>query len=326
MSTSSEQTQAQSQLIYRFRPIERLLGQHQELRNQQIYFARPDELGDPRESERDIVWRSDEIAWSNLLRNYLHALHQTYRSLQSTGYAVSLGPSDIDPSGRGRLQQSGLDRAVSETAWQALWDDPDIRGLFGIIGRHELAIRRSELFSYLLSVHPIAVESIELAHEQHGLPTLGTPPLVPRPVFTEYVFTDEYDTKLRARIVEDDNSEFLSEKAWQLASGPLLKRRYDNRHANLGVYQRNLSFVRHGFPGAFVTRLPSLLGPEWRTACFTRDCTNATMWSQYAGGHTGVCLIFRTRPWYGREAIVLRHPRADHWSEVSGVRAKRMRR
>ena len=322
MSSSSGQSETQTPRVYRFRSIEHLLGKYQELRNQQIYFARPDELGDPRESERDIVWRSDETGWSNLLRNYLHALHQTYRSLQLTGYAVSLGPSDIDPSGRSRLLQSDSDRVVSETAWQAFWDDPDIRELFGTIGRDELAIRRNELFTYLHSAHPIAVASIELAHEQHDLPTVGTPPLLPRPAFTEHVFTDEYHLKLRSRIFEDDNSEFLSEKAWQLASGPSLKRKYDNRHANLGAYERNLSFVRHGFPRAFVTRLPTLLGPEWRTACFTRDCTNASMWSQYADGHKGACLMFRSRPWYGRQGIVLRHPLAHHWGELPGVHVK----
>ena len=49
--------------FYRFRSIESLLEEHQELEEQTIYFANPEELNDPVEGLRDIVWNGDEIVW-----------------------------------------------------------------------------------------------------------------------------------------------------------------------------------------------------------------------------------------------------------------------
>ena len=49
--------------FFRFRTIDALLGQFQELKEQTIYFASPDELNDPMEGLRDIVWNGDQIVW-----------------------------------------------------------------------------------------------------------------------------------------------------------------------------------------------------------------------------------------------------------------------
>ena len=47
--------------VYRFRTFERLLGPSQELARQEIYFASPQELNDPMEGLRPIVWRGDTM-------------------------------------------------------------------------------------------------------------------------------------------------------------------------------------------------------------------------------------------------------------------------
>jgi hypothetical protein len=45
--------------LYRFRPLSLVLGG--ELLNQQIYFAKSENLNDPMEGFRDIFWRGDAI-------------------------------------------------------------------------------------------------------------------------------------------------------------------------------------------------------------------------------------------------------------------------
>ena len=61
--------------VYRFRSMEYLLGgEYQELEKQAIYFASPDELNDPMEGFRDIVWRGDKIVWTNFFKNYIYYL------------------------------------------------------------------------------------------------------------------------------------------------------------------------------------------------------------------------------------------------------------
>src|ERR1700690_1768336 len=71
--------------FYRFRSLDALLGQRQELERQEIYFAAPDELNDPMEGYKDLIWNGDEIAWANLLRHYLLCLVQTFSAATFLG-------------------------------------------------------------------------------------------------------------------------------------------------------------------------------------------------------------------------------------------------
>ena len=50
--------------VYRFRSMKYLLGdKYQELKKQEIYFPRLEQLNDPMEGFRDIFWRGDKIVW-----------------------------------------------------------------------------------------------------------------------------------------------------------------------------------------------------------------------------------------------------------------------
>jgi hypothetical protein len=51
--------------FYRFRRINSLIGEFEELENQSIYFAEPESLNDPMEGFRDMYWRGDFIVWRN---------------------------------------------------------------------------------------------------------------------------------------------------------------------------------------------------------------------------------------------------------------------
>ncbi len=69
--------------IYRFRSTESLLGdKFNELEQQVIYFASPDQLNDPMEGFRDIFWHGDQIVWASLFKHYVYCLHQSYFSMQ----------------------------------------------------------------------------------------------------------------------------------------------------------------------------------------------------------------------------------------------------
>ena len=59
------------QFFYPFRTTDALLGERDELRKQEIYFAPPDQLNDPMEGFKDVYWQGDRIVWTNLIRHYL---------------------------------------------------------------------------------------------------------------------------------------------------------------------------------------------------------------------------------------------------------------
>lgn len=60
--------------VFRYRSLEALLGEFQELERQSIYVSPPEQLNDPMEGMRQIYWRGDEITWRNFLRHYIFCL------------------------------------------------------------------------------------------------------------------------------------------------------------------------------------------------------------------------------------------------------------
>ncbi len=59
--------------LYRIRSLEKLLWKG-ELENDQIYFCPVEDLNDPVEGYKDLLWRGDHVAWSNLLKHYVLCL------------------------------------------------------------------------------------------------------------------------------------------------------------------------------------------------------------------------------------------------------------
>ena len=76
--------------FFRFRSIDALLDKYHELEKQTIYFASPEELNDPMEGFRDIVWRGDKIVWINLLRHYASYLNHHLLMFQMLKKSVKL--------------------------------------------------------------------------------------------------------------------------------------------------------------------------------------------------------------------------------------------
>jgi len=52
--------------LYRFRPVDAVLGEYEELAKQETYFAPPEKLNDPMEGYKDVFWSGDLIVWRNL--------------------------------------------------------------------------------------------------------------------------------------------------------------------------------------------------------------------------------------------------------------------
>ena len=87
--------------LYRLRPLKYLLGEeYRELEQQSIYFASLEELNDPMEGFRDIVWQGDQIVWTNLFRHYLYCFYLTYGLIRLVGDSRKIEPQEIPIMGR----------------------------------------------------------------------------------------------------------------------------------------------------------------------------------------------------------------------------------
>ena len=77
--------------LYRFRSTDALLDKYHELEEGFIYFASPDQLNDPMEGLRDIVWCGDKVVWTNFFKHYIYCLHVANPYSIASGY-----PSEFD--------------------------------------------------------------------------------------------------------------------------------------------------------------------------------------------------------------------------------------
>jgi hypothetical protein len=78
----------------------------------------------------------------------------------------------------------------------------------------------------------------------------------------------------------------------------------DRAGANAGA--RKTTFLVFTFPDRYVHGLvEGLVHPEWRTACFSKTCTNASSWAVYANNHTGAALVFRPKTENGQPYLPL---------------------
>jgi hypothetical protein len=154
--------------LYRFRSVHALLDGFQELENQEIYFAPPDQLNDPLEGLMDVFWRGDAIVWTNLFRHYLLCLVQaTYISINgetlSADHYAKLAHLTIDD----------LPKAPIRQIYTALCSDylkhdgPKL--LIDFLSSATKTVRRNELIFLLRLQHALAVHSVMAAINRNGL-------------------------------------------------------------------------------------------------------------------------------------------------------------
>ena len=65
-------------------------------------------------------------------------------------------------------------------------------------------------------------------------------------------------------------------------------------------HYRTIEFI---FPRIYLDRLKEIMYPNGYVVCFSSTPTNSAMWGNYADNHRGVCLVYETENFDGREFI-----------------------
>ena len=154
--------------VYRFRTADRLLGPSQELDKQVIYFASAEELNDPTEGLRPIVWRGDTIVWNNFFRHYVYCLNWTSirfalgaRDTRIQGVPIPV-MGDLDHAMTPSLTQLN-DAAFANTSAQA-----DLPGLVEALANQQRSFRELDVLFILQQFHLLAINGIRAAHRDSG--------------------------------------------------------------------------------------------------------------------------------------------------------------
>lgn len=296
--------------FYRFRSTQALLGEHQELERQEIYFASPKDLNDPLEGFKDLVWSGDGILWRNLLRHYLlcltHAVTVALISGPDHTFAETENFVFANESSLPTPEYGELHRRICEDFFQ----HEDAAALPELLAGRGNPIRRDELTTYLRLLHPHALNTV-LTHmeETARLPArsaddplwaAGTKPIAVRAALESMKALE------REHPDKPDIAEVMSSSFEIVAIQQDLILEYNGISLRSGAAWKMLISE---FPRRHIRALEELLYNDWYTACFVADPADASMWGNYGDGHQGVCLKFRASAnANGKPTLRLRQP------------------
>lgn len=272
--------------LYRFRPIESLLGKHTELESQEIYFAPLHQLNDPMEGHKDIFWKGDEIVWKNLFIHYLMCFEQICSLQLIAGNTIEISSPDI-PVFKTKAEFSAPEYTkIFEEICNLFFENSSVQNYPKGLAARTSPVRRSELYFYLRMLHPHAINCIFSIYEKHnlvdkkhsitndykvmGFESLETPNNIDREHknISEHIFFATNHTIQQLDLITKLNNESLTT-------------------------DKNKQFSILDFPEKYTKQLEDIVHPEWYTACFMGSCSNSSMWGNYGGKHEGVCLKFK---------------------------------
>jgi Protein of unknown function (DUF2971) len=307
--------------LYRFRSVERLLD-HGELQNQEIYFAKPEELNDPMEGFRDIFWRGDEIVWGSLFRHYLLCLERAFSLLVILGEKHRISWDQIPVFNYGDTSFTVQQKQKQDEIIDDFIKDNGIKACIKALASRSVPLRRNELAFYLRSLHLFAISRIRDCYERHKLfpkqdfetgmidKLMNTPALVASAM--EHMRTVEEN----APINEFALDAFFAAQQRQMTEIDLI----NLYNQAIDPLAKNRNFVFLTFCDEYVNRIETLFYPDWYTACFMRECRNSAVWGSYGMNHTAVCLKFKVRDNGGRP--ILRLNRLNGWGSAGPTLGK----
>ena len=304
--------------FYRFRSLDALLGQRQELEKQEIYFAAPEELNDPMEGYKDLVWNGDEIAWRNLLRHYLLCFVQTFSAAAFLGkdYQPSVSRGFVFSSASS-LPSVGL-RSIYEEVCREFFSREHIKELPSLLAACPTPFRREGVEFLLFAVHGLAITIILSVHRKKG----RLPPQ-PSNASEKGAAINSLESLVRVLARLRNDGESINQEA---LSGLFQASSDLRKHHALGQYvgdqdtARALHSVFHVYPDEYLDGLGQLVYFNWVTACFmSAEPTDAAMWAYYGDNHKGVCLKFAAQEAAAGPVIQLRGPIGWHSEKGAAV-------
>ena len=155
---------------YRFRSMDYLLGdEYQELEKQAIYFASPDQLNDPMEGIRDIVWRGDKIVWTNFFKHYVYCLVVCYFLYTLTKSSDEFDVNKIPIPDRWDLPPNPHIKQLFNNIWHQFRNLPDIPKIIKELEDIDCEIGYAAIEGLLFAIQSIFIKEHTELYFQHGI-------------------------------------------------------------------------------------------------------------------------------------------------------------
>jgi len=274
--------------VYRLRSIDKLLNEeYPELMDQLIYCAPSSDFNDPLEGQLELLFQGDSVVWENLFRHFLLCMtHQVEvatlhraedpedsKKFFNRDFPIFISESDLPTDSYRNLFNSIKERFFA-------WDE--IGALIEYLGNRKTPLYAEQILAFFSAIALAALESILHCHEEAGLQPQDilkvlqdNPHRIKIPDFRSAAEEDiNILMEFSAKIIEQNNIISyctLGEKAGLLTWGYFFSK----------------------FPHDYLAHLQELVYPNWYAASFMDDFpSNMSLWSHYADGHKGICLVF----------------------------------
>ena len=282
--------------FFRFRSIDALLGKFQELEKQTIYFASPEELNDPMEGLRDIVWDGDKIVWTNFFKHYIFCLNRSCLLLRLIDSYQKFDVNSI-PIEHWDPMRFPREKNLCDDIWDRFCNVPHTQEIIEALANTRRKIRYSEVVSHLQTIQTcVLYNKIPKSYIDYGI--ISEHPFPPQ--FQKEA--DDIDKKGMEMLLnalrgleEYENQDALDamfQVTKELYDDISLSMEYNTRTGPPEILEGINRSVMLDFPKLYVEQLDRLLWSKWYTACFTGSFYNSSVWAKYADGHKGACLIF----------------------------------
>ncbi len=287
-----------TQFLYRLRSTEYLLDKFEELRNQTIYLSSPQELNDPLEGYKDVIWDGDAVLWRNLFRHYILCLfHTMSHSLISIGAHKAFYRPKI------RVSQSTDDlphtrlKELCDQACRVFFAKPLTNEVLNHLIALQQPVRRDGILFLLTIVHTHALEATISVFQEEGL-LAASELTVDTNKFLNLLRTMSSTLPVLAAQSQRslaDLHDFASSSHNQMLKEIYIIHQL-NKHLNTNddPYSQAQDYFSFEFPSDYVeSTIETLIHAPWYTACFTLNPTNASMWGKYGDDHRGAALKFK---------------------------------
>jgi len=275
--------------VYRFRDMEKLLGEkYCELDRQSIYFASPEQMNDPMEGVRDIVWSGDRIVWTNLFKHYFSCLNYALIDFKILSNSCELKAEFIPVKGEWDRKRSPQMKEMIETGWNRVYDELRLSLLFDNLEKFESRVRIGELQLYLYYCHFHMIAKIQEAHIEIGITSEKERIQWQHAPFNSLLKGSTFFEILHQ--LESENDNFSEKWFYELklvSESQRLRQKYNLPRHGTEIFEQNKHFLLLDFADAYIEQLRRLLWPNWYGTCFAKSHFNSSMWSHYADGHEG---------------------------------------
>jgi hypothetical protein len=258
-----------------------------ELKNREIFLATLEENNDPMDGMQDVYWDGDEVIWRNFIRHYCLCLLNSYIYLSAAGDTQVFDAVCVN------TQVTPEDAPIKEFAelfeyfLSLITKDEKINDLTKILINQRILHKDdlNALFFYFNSFFLVLLKETIKEH-------LGYDALPGIEIMHEHTAKVNFNELFEK--IDRDHLHVLSHISIKTMQDLSLIAKYayitktDHRSVSKENYIKFISF----FPSYYLESSVKYMHSEYYVASFSEQSDHASMWSHYAHGHRGVCLVF----------------------------------